>query len=177
MAIIKREAVLASVRSQLMTNPQRGTILLLNLLKLFADRKDDAEFVKEIADLASDLAAVSIESPYAQSPLFAQPVPMPYLQGGSIPGASIPGISLQVPSFADGNPGDSIQLSKSRPEAKPKPIAGDAVSALNQMGEDTTQFVNKQSNEPMIEGYEEWTPKPRKNGRKPNNAPNNSNNK
>ena len=168
MAIIKREAVLASVRSQLMANPQRGTILLLNLLKLFADRKDDAEFVKEIADLASDLAAVSIESPYAQSPLFAQPVPMPYLQGGSIPGGSIPGVSLQVPSFADA---DSVQLTKNHPEPKQKPIAGDAVSALSQMGEDTTQFVTKQSNEPMIEGYEEWTPKPKKNGRKANNAP------
>lgn len=168
MAIIKREAVIASVRSQLMADPQRGTILLLNLLKLFADRKDDAEFVKEIADLASDLAAVSIESPYAQSPLFAQPMPMPYLQGGSLPGVSIP-----VPSFAD----SSVQLSKNRPEPEQKPIASDAVSALNQMGEDTTPFVNKRSNEPMIEGYEEWTPKPKKNTRKAGNTANNSSNK
>ncbi|GEM_PF-5940726 len=167
MPMIKREAVFASIRSQLMTDPQRGTILLLNLLKLFADRKDDAEFVKELADLASDLAAVSAESPYAQNPLFAQPVPMPYLQGGSIPSGSIP-----VPSFADFNPGDSLQIphpAKQQQPQKQKPIAGDAVSALNQMGEDTTPFTNKPSAEPDIEGYEEWTPKPKRNARKPTN--------
>lgn len=170
MPTIKREAVYASIRSQLMTEPQKGTILLLNLLKLFADRKDDAEFVKEIAELASDLAAVSLESPYGQSPLFAQPVPMPYLQGGSLPGGSIP-----VPSFADFNPADPLQPIPQAPKKKPEPqhkaIASDAVSALDQMGEDTTPYLHKNaSDEPMIEGYEEWTPKPKKNNKKANNS-------
>ncbi len=168
MAVIKREAVLASIRSQLMQNPQRGTILLLNILKLFADRKEDGEFVKEIADLASDLAAVSMESAYGQSPLFAQPMPMPYLQGASLPSGSIP-----VPSFADFMPGETVQPGVQQPnkkqqEAQHKEIADDAVTALNQMGEDTTQFLHKNSNEPTIEGYEEWTPKPKKNNRKAN---------
>ena len=148
-----------------MTDPQRGTMLLLNLLKLFADRKDDAEFVKELAELAGDLASVSFESPYVQNPLFAQPVPMPYLQGGSLPGGSIP-----VPSFADFNPSEQFppKQPKSHPQPEQqKPIAENAVSALDQMGEDTTQFTQKQNpNEPNIEGYEEWTPKPKKNGRK-----------
>ncbi len=164
MAVIKREAVLASIRSQLMQNPQRGTILLLNVLKLFADRKDDGEFVKEIADLAGDLAAVSMEAVFAQSPLFAQPMPMPYLQGASLPSGSIP-----VPSFADFTPNEPIQQPvKKQTEEKHKEIADDAVTALNQMGEDTTQFLNRNSNEPTIEGYEEWTPKPKKNNRRTN---------
>jgi len=161
---IKREAVFASIRSQLMTDPQRGTMLLLNLLKLFADRKDDAEFVKELAELAGDLATVSFESPYAQNPLFAQPVPMPYLQGGSLPSGSIP-----VPSFADFNSSEQFQSKqpKHQPEQQQKPIAQNAVSALDQMGEDTTQFTQKRNpDEPTIEGYEEWTPKPKKNNRR-----------
>jgi len=166
---IKREAVYASIRSQLMTDPQKGTILLLNLLKLFADRKDDAEFVKELAELAGDLANVSFESPYAQNPLFAQPIPMPYLQGGSLPGGSIP-----VPSFADFNPSEPFppkQQKKKQQTEQQKPIAENAVSALDQMGEDTTPFTTRHdSDEPMIEGYEEWTPKPKKNGKK--NTPN-----
>ena len=158
---IKREAVYASIRNQLMNDPQKGTILLLNLLKLFADRKDDGEFVKEIADLASDLA--SAESPYAQSPLFAQPMPMPYLQSsdGSIP----------VPTFTGFNPGEPPQPvhqpNKPQPEAQQKEIADDVVSALNQMGEDTAQFARKKS-EPVIEGYEEWKPKHNKNKPRPN---------
>lgn len=166
---IKREAVFASIRSQLMTDPQRGTMLLLNLLKLFADRKDDAEFVKELAELAGDLATVSFESVYSQNPLFAQPVPMPYLQGGSLPGTSIP-----VPSFADFSPSEQFPPEQRSPKRHPqpeqqKPIAENAVSALNQMGEDTTPYTTKpKSDEPDLPGYEEWTPKPRRNnGRKP----------
>ncbi len=153
MPAIKREAVCASIRNQLMTDPQKGTILLLNLLKLFADRKDDGEFVREIAELASDLAAVPSDSPYAHSPLFAQPMPIPYLQGDSNIAA--------VPSFSDFNPGELPHPpAPPKPEPKQKEIATDALSALNQMGEDTTQFTNRQRpNEPKIEGYEEWKPK------------------
>lgn len=157
---IKREAVFASIRSQLMNAPQQGTILLLNLLKLFADRKDDAEFVKELAELAGDLAAVSVESPYTQSPLFAQP--MPYFQDGNLPNSSIP-----VPSVSDFHLNEPVSHQKVQQEPKQKEIAGDAVSALNQMGEDTAQFLHHQSiNEPVIEGYEEWTPRPKKNNKK-----------
>ena len=165
---IKREAVYASIRSQLMAEPQRGTMLLLNILKLFADRKDDGEFVKEMAELASDLAlaSASMDIGYGQSPLFAQPMSpmMPYP-------------SIQVPSIADFNSThipDSSQKEKQQP-IKKKEIADDAVSALNQMGEDTTQFYHKNSNEPVIEGYEEWTPKPKKGGNK--KAGNSANNK
>ena len=162
MANIKREAVYASIRSQLMADPQRGTVLLLNLLKLFADRKDDAEFVKEIADLASDLATV--ETPYAQSPLFAQPMPMsPYMQGGG---------SIPVPSINDFNSmhlkdGYLHQNQPPQPPQQPeqKEIVPDALSALNQMGADTTQFQHSKPAEPRIEGYEEYVPPKRK---KPN---------
>lgn len=150
MPTIKREAVYASIRSQLMNEPQKGTILLLNILKLFADRKDDGEFVKELADLAGELAA-AVAADYAQSPLFAQPVPMPYLQG-NLPNSSIP-----VPSFSEYTRNESF---KPQPSSEPKrEIAGDIVSALNQMGEDTTHFMNNQPKEPVIEGYEEWKPK------------------
>ena len=163
MPAIKREAVYASIRSQLMTDPQRGTILLLNLLKLFADRKDDAEFVKELADLASDLA--SVESPYAQSPLFAQPMPMPMMPPSGYMQA---GTSIPVPSIADFGGGEPSAMKAAYAQAKAvrqpeeqKEIVPDALSALSQMGEDTTQF-QKKNTEPDIEGYEEYVPPKRK---------------
>ena len=156
---MKREAVYASIKSQLLGDPQRGTVLLLNILKLFADRKDDNEFVKELADLAGDLAA-AMDLPYAQSPLLAQPMPMPVINSFMQGGGSIP-----VPSIADFPYGQPLQPPQppQPPQPEQKEIATDAVSALNKMGQDTTAFQSeKRKNEPLIEGYEEYVPKKRK---------------
>lgn len=157
MPAMKREAIHASIRSQLMNDPQKGTLLLLNLMKLFADRKDDAEFVRELADIASDLTSVAMESSYQQPSLFGQPM-MPF------PNDSMNSI---VPSVSDYHHMTETlaqnQTFQEKLQIPPQTVAGDVMSALNELGQDTTSYQQGNKNEPVIQGYTEWSPKPKKN--------------
>ena len=48
MSAMKREAVHAAIRSQLMNDPKNGTLLLLNIMKLFADKKMMLNLLKNL---------------------------------------------------------------------------------------------------------------------------------
>ncbi|MDE6005373.1 MAG: hypothetical protein K2G88_08320 [Oscillospiraceae bacterium] len=145
MPAMKRETIHAMIRSQLMKDPQNGVLLLLNLMKLFADRKDDAEFIKELADIASELTSSTLEASYPQPALFRQPVMVQ-------PMTEYPNIS-KIPA-----PNQNFQEKLPTP---PQVVAGDVMSALNELGQDTASYQT-QKNEPLIQGYREWTPKPKK---------------
>ncbi len=155
MSAMKREAVHAAIRNQLMNDPKNGTLLLLNIMKLFADKKDDAEFIKELADIASDLeiasmttdaTPVAMESPrqqvYPQPALFHQPV----MQNPVVTGHS--GMPANQ-NFQENLP------------TPPQTVAGDVLSALNGLGQDTTSYQTPK-NEPVIQGYREWSPRTKK---------------
>ena len=150
MSTMKREAVHATIRNQLMNDPQNGTLLLLNLMRLFADRKDDAEFIKELVDIASELTSVTLElsrqQAYPQQALFRQPVMVQ-------PVTEYPNVS----KISSQNQNFQEKLPK-----QPQVIAGDVMSALNELGQDTSSYQRNQNNEPVIQGYREWTPKPKK---------------
>lgn len=166
MPAMKRDAIRVSIRSQLMNDPQGGTLLLLNLMKLFADRKDDAEFVRELADLASDLTSAAMENSYSQQPypqppsLFGQPlIPFPDDDMNQMNPQMIPSVGdfrnmTEKPA--------KNQISQEKGQA-PQAVAGDVMSALNELGQDTTSYQRVPSNEPVIQGYTEWSPRPKKN--------------
>lgn len=160
MPAMKRDAIRVSIRSQLMNDPQGGTLLLLNVMKLFADRKDDADFVRELADLASDLASNARErqpSYPPQPPMFAQPM-MPFPDDAMIPSV---GDFRSMPE----NPARKQNQSFPEKGQAPQAVAGDVMSALNELGQDTTSYQQQKSpvNEPEIQGYTEWTPRPKRN--------------
>ena len=161
MPAMKRDAVRISIRNQLMNDPQNGTLLLLNLMKLFADRKDDAEFIRELADIASDLASAAMENsyqqpPYPQPPLFGHPF-IPFPDDKIKPD--------EIPSVGDFHNMAEMPVKNQTFQEKtaPQTVAGDVMSALNELGQDTTSFQKASPNEPVIQGYTEWSPKPKKN--------------